>query len=231
MALVEDDADIRDDAIVERPRRVQKHPLLSEIYERHDELIADFLPDGETLEVAFGQYMHPQADIGLEAWPSNVADTDSPAVVGDARSLPFEANSFDAVIGRRFLHHVPQADQADIVEEAARIVKPGGRLILLEGTPGYYRRATKGIAFRIGLLGEDSDIYGHLSSEELYEVVDSTTTVVSHESLGSPLMPASISESPLSRRIFPLYRRTQFVKWWTLVVGEVKGASSGISGD
>jgi SAM-dependent methyltransferase len=221
MALVEDDADIRDDAIVEQPRSVRKHPLLSEIYEHHDELIADFLPSGDTLEVAFGQYMHPRADVGLEAWPSNVAETDSPAIAGDARSLPFETNSFDAVIGRRFLHHVPQGDRVEILREAARVVAPGGRIVLLEGTPGYYRRATKGIAFRMGLLGADSDIYGHLTSEELYETVSSTCEVLYHDSLGSPLMPASISESGLSKHLFPVYRRTQFVKWWTLVVGEV----------
>jgi len=221
MALAEDDADIRGDAIVERPRRVRTHPLLSEIYEYHDELIADFLPGGDALEIAFGQYLHPQADIGLEAWPSNAYETESTAVVGDARSLPFAANSFAAVIGRRFLHHVPESGRVDILREARRVVEPGGRIILLEGTPGYYRKVMKGIAFRVGLLGEDSDIYGHLSSDELYEAVNSTSDVVHRRSLGSPLMPASISESRVSRYIFPLYRRTQFVKWWTLVVGEV----------
>jgi len=222
MASVEDGAEIRNDAIVERPRRVQKHPLLSEIYRYHDELIADYLPDGQTLEVAFGRHMHPGADVGLEAWPSNVHEADDVAVAGDARSLPFAANAFDAIIGRRFLHHVPRTDRLDILREAARVVAPGGRIVLLEGTPGYYRRATKGIAFRIGLLGADSDVYGHLSSDELYEIVDSTLDVVCHEPLGSPLMPASISESRLSKHLFPLYRHTQFVKWWTLVVGEVR---------
>ncbi|MFB9810336.1 hypothetical protein [Haloarcula sebkhae] len=37
---------------------------------------------------------------------------------------------------------------------------------------------------------------------------------------GSPLMLASISESDASARLLDLYERTQFVKWWTLVVGE-----------
>lgn len=216
-----DDADIREEAIVEQPRRVKKHPLLSEIYKHHDEFISDFLPNGDTLEIAFGQYMHPQADVGLEAWPSNVYEMERTAVIGDARSLPFEEDSFDAIIGRRFLHHVPEKDRAKIINESSRVVKPGGRIIILEGTPGLYRKLTKGIAFRLGFLGEDSDIYGHLSDDELYEIVNSSFTIVYNKSLGSPLMPASISESQLSKYVFPFYQRTQFVEWWTLIVGEL----------
>jgi len=33
-------------------------------------------------------------------------------------------------------------------------------------------------------------------------------------------MLASISESDASARLLDLYERTQFVKWWTLAVGE-----------
>jgi len=30
---------------------------------------------------------------------------------------------------------------------------------------------------------------------------------------------ASIAQSPLAASLFPLYERTQCVKWWTFVVG------------
>ena len=220
--MSEADWDIREDAIVERPRSVTKHPLLTEIYDRHDQLISQFLPDGPSLEIAFGQYMHPEADIGLEAWPQNVRDVDRTAVVGDARSLPFDDESFDGVIGRRFLHHVPREHRRDILQETSRILKPDGTVILLEGTPGLFRRLTKGAAFRLGVLGDDSDVYGHLTRDRMYELVDSEFEVVAEQTLGSPFMLASISESELSKSLFPIYRRTQFVQWWMLVVGEVE---------
>ena len=219
--MATEDWGIRGDAIVEQPRSIRKHPLLSEIYGHHDELIAEHLPKGETLEVAFGQYMHPEADVGLEAWPSNVHAIDRTALAGDARSLPFDDDTFDAVVGRRFLHHVPEEGRRSILREARRVLKPGGRIVVLEGTPGIYRKLTKGVAFRLGVLGDDSDVYGHLSSDEILDLLASEFEVVADRSLGSPFMIAGISESDLSRHLLALHRRTQFVKWWTLAVGEV----------
>lgn len=216
-----DDWGIHADAIVEQPRSVRKHPLLSAIYERHDELIGEHLRGDQTLELAFGRYMHPDADVGLEAWPDNAHATNRPAVTGDARSLPFDDDSFDAVIGRRFLHHVPEEGRREILSEAARVLKPGGRIVILEGTPGLYRKLAKGIAFKLGVLGDDSDVYGHCSRDEIAYLVDAEFDVVEERALGSPLMPASITESELSRHLLPAYERTQFVTWWTLVVGEV----------
>ncbi|WP_135305297.1 class I SAM-dependent methyltransferase [Haloarcula amylovorans] len=212
--------DIQDGAIVEQPREIRRHPLLARIYERHDALISESLSTGRTLELAFGQHMHPDADVGLEGWLSNAQSVPDPAVAGDARSLPFEDASFGTVIGRRFLHHVPPEDRQRILSEAARVLKPGGRVVLLEGTPGLYRRLTKGVAFRLGLLEEDTDIYGHLSEADVYELVAQEFDVVTKRTLGSPLMVASIAESDLSKHLYEAYQRTQFVKWWTFVVGE-----------
>ncbi len=210
---------VQDGAVVEQPRDIQRHPLLSAIYDRHDELIADHLPGGETLELAFGQHIHPQADVGTEAWRSNAAGVGRPAVLGDARSLPFDDGVFDAVIGRRFLHHVPEADRADILQEVNRVLQPGGRVVLVEGTPGLYRRLTKRTAFRLGLLDEDNDRYGHLSETGVTDLVSAQFEVLTTRTLGSPLMLASIAQSPLAASLFPLYEWTQCVKWWTFIVG------------
>jgi len=217
--MAETDWAVQDGAIVEQPRDVRKHPLLAEIYHSHDERIAAHLPPGETLELAFGQHMHPDADVGVEAWASNADAVSGPTVTGDARSLPFEDESFDAVVGRRFLHHVPPADRTAIMREARRVLAPGGRVILLEGTPGLYRRLTKNAAFKLGLLEEDTDIYGHLSEQAVERLVAGTFDVVEVETLGSPLMLASIATSDIASSLFPLYERTQYVKWWTFAVG------------
>ena len=215
---------VQDGAVVEQPRDVQRHPLLAEIYDKHDALIADYLPDGETLELAFGRHIHPQADLGTEAWRSNAVGVGRPAVLGDARSLPFDDGAFEAVIGRRFLHHVPEADRADILQEAHRVLRPGGRVVLVEGTPGLYRRLTKGTAFRLGLLAADNDRYGHLSETAVTDLVRETFELVTKRTLGSPLMLASIAQTPLAASLFPLYQRTQCVKWWTFIVGRKPAA-------
>lgn len=208
-----------DGAIVERPRSISRHPLLDSIYDRHDELIAEFTT-GRTLEVAFGRHPHPMADIGVEAFPENSHDVGGiDAVTADARSLPFVEDSFRTVIGRRFLHHVPALDRDTLLDEVDRVLTDDGRLILIEGTPGLYRKLTKGIAFELGVLGEDTDEYGHLDSEELLRTVRRAGFgVVESRSLGSPLMPLSILESEWTRRLTGLYERTQFVRWWTFVV-------------
>lgn len=164
--------------------------------------------------------MHPRADIGLEGWPSNAETVSKPALAGDARALPFDDDSFDAVIGRRFLHHVPPADRPEILQEAARVLRPEGRIALLEGTPGLYRKLTKGAAFRLGLLEQDTDIYGHLSETAVTDLVSDSFEIIEKQTLGSPLMLASISESNVSARLLDLYERTQLIKWWTFVVGE-----------
>lgn len=50
--------------------------------------------------------------------------------VGDAELLPFVADSFDTVIATLALCSIPDHEMA--VEQMARVLRPGGRLVLLE---------------------------------------------------------------------------------------------------
>ena len=68
-------------------------------------------------------------------------------VFGDGTSLPFADGSFDTVLATEVLEHLPTPDLA--VAEAARILKPGGKLLVtvpfcqpLHELPGDYYRFT-----------------------------------------------------------------------------------------
>jgi ubiquinone/menaquinone biosynthesis C-methylase UbiE len=50
---------------------------------------------------------------------------------GDARRLPFADGAFDVVVSKEVLHNIYDASERDTaVREIARVLKPGGRLLL-----------------------------------------------------------------------------------------------------
>lgn len=53
-------------------------------------------------------------------------------VVGDCENLPFEENSFDAIICSNSFHHYPNPEK--FFESTKRVLRPGGRLILQDYT-------------------------------------------------------------------------------------------------
>jgi ubiquinone/menaquinone biosynthesis C-methylase UbiE len=53
-------------------------------------------------------------------------------VVGDCENLPFEENSFDAIICCQSFHHYPNVQ--DFFNSVYRVLRPGGRLILRDMT-------------------------------------------------------------------------------------------------
>ncbi len=64
---------------------------------------------------------------------------------GDAGRLPFRSNAVDVVTGHSFLYQVP--DRSATLTECARVLRPGGRLILMEPNE---RPATVRGVFRLG---------------------------------------------------------------------------------
>lgn len=89
-------------------------PVLARASETTDAVGLDF--SGEQLRLA-GEHA-PTAD----------------RMQGDMTTLPFSADSFDAVVAYWSVIHVPLADHQTVVDEFARVLRPGGRLLLCEGT-------------------------------------------------------------------------------------------------
>ncbi|MFH1338607.1 MAG: class I SAM-dependent methyltransferase [Candidatus Omnitrophota bacterium] len=56
----------------------------------------------------------------------------SPGLVnGDAANLPFKDKTFGFVFDRGCFHHIPMAERPQYVEEAHRVLKPGGNFLLI----------------------------------------------------------------------------------------------------
>lgn len=74
---------------------------------------------------------------GIDPEPSAVARAGNLVpranfMVGQAESLPFGDKTFDLLVTVNALHHVPVAVMAKALDEARRVVKPEGRVIVIE---------------------------------------------------------------------------------------------------
>ena len=49
--------------------------------------------------------------------------------------LPLDPESFDVVVIRDVLPHVPEHDRGRAVQEAHRVLRPGGRCLVIDGAP------------------------------------------------------------------------------------------------
>jgi len=59
--------------------------------------------------------------------------------IGDAEKLPFEDNTFDAVINKWLLWTLPDPEKA--VSEWQRVLKPGGHLVIIDGNWWNFRKS------------------------------------------------------------------------------------------
>jgi predicted SAM-dependent methyltransferase len=61
-------------------------------------------------------------------------------VVGDARKLPFEDNSFEEILSRFFLEHLLRSDAKKALLEMNRVLVPNGRLEIIVPNLEYFCR-------------------------------------------------------------------------------------------
>jgi SAM-dependent methyltransferase len=87
-------------------------------------------------------------------------------VQGDSERLPFATGSFDFVTCANSFHHYPHQDRA--VAEMNRVLKPGGRLLLIDG----YRDGLWGwFIYDVCVAGVEGDVH-HASARRFRELFD-----------------------------------------------------------
>ncbi|ACB49871.1 putative methyltransferase [Crocosphaera subtropica ATCC 51142] len=106
----------------------EKKPILRALYRTwYQEMTAQLSP-GETLELGGGSG-------NFKEFAPNVTSSDIVPlpwidVVADAQDMPFQDQSFDNIVMFDVLHHIENVTL--FFNEALRILRPGGRIIMME---------------------------------------------------------------------------------------------------
>lgn len=95
-----------------------------------------------TLAIAARRRVGPNADVrGIDPSEEMIARAKAKALreglavtfeVASAQKLPFDDASFDVVLSSLMLHHLPDLARKDAVHEMRRVLKPNGRLLVVE---------------------------------------------------------------------------------------------------
>jgi SAM-dependent methyltransferase len=121
--------------------------------------------------------------------------------VADVHDLPYRASSFDSILVFHTLTYAEKPQRA--LEESARVLRPGGRVVVLtlqahekrditapygERHPGFTPRALKGLLTRAGLHVTFSDVACREAKKPHFEVV---LSIAQKPKPGSPKNPRS----------------------------------------
>lgn len=112
-----------------RRQIIREKPFLEAIYREWYSLVLARLPTtGRLLELGSGAGF--LRDMAPEVITSEVFPTPGVMLVADGRRMPFRTAGLDAIVMTDVFHHIP--DVAAFLAEAARCVRPGGRMVMIE---------------------------------------------------------------------------------------------------
>ncbi len=112
----------------EQERAWVRKPSLRKIYSRYIHLVFQSCRPGTTLELGAGSGVLKKC--GYDVLSADIEPMPDIDIVSDAQSLPFGDESFENIIAIDLFHHLERPVR--LLREARRVLKPGGRLILLE---------------------------------------------------------------------------------------------------
>lgn len=132
---------------VSKPRDTER--FLNSLQWTGDERVLDIGCGRGVLLINVAKHLSTGRAVGIDIWSKNLQSGNSPVRTlenaklegvadrvdlkdGDARTLPFESASFDLVLTSLVFHHIPPQDRRHAFNEAIRVLRPGGRMIMRE---------------------------------------------------------------------------------------------------
>lgn len=111
------------------------------------------------LDVGAGAYPVTPDSVTVDSQPGKHPDFEADL----ARGLPFPDGSFDSVTLLEVLEHFHAADQAGVLAEAARVLEPGGQLVLTTPYSRAHWRAIQRVMWFVRSRTTQSEYYrnGH----------------------------------------------------------------------
>lgn len=129
-----------------------------------------------TLAIVARRHVGPAGDVaGIDASPEMLARAERKAKRAGAavlfkrataQALPFPDAQFDAVFATVMFHHLPRKGREECAGEMRRVMKPGGRVLVVDFVAPVQRRSD--------LLGHFRRRHGHVSLDEIVTTLEAT---------------------------------------------------------
>jgi SAM-dependent methyltransferase len=118
------------DALAEQERAWEERPLVQSLYRSWFEAIADRMSDVPGVSVELGSGIGRFRDVWPSVVTTDVEPTPWAARVADAENLPFGEDEVANLVLIDVFHHL--ARPARFFDEAVRVLRPGGRVVILD---------------------------------------------------------------------------------------------------
>lgn len=152
---------------------------------------------------------------------------DASVAVANAQRLPFKDGVFDFVVMKRVLHHI--ADPEMTLKEVRRVIKKGGKVVILDGNPSsWYRVSVLKIADLLG-IDHESTLFRHLTYPEIRGILNNCNFDVQNigaSGFFTPLALLNFGKPGLWKVLHKLEdffeHRLRWFMWYSLIVGTAK---------
>lgn len=117
--------------VVLKPEMVRHYGLTPIIDERHDMVLKHV--KGKVLDIGCGENLLVKKHgngVGVDVHPWKGID-----VLVDTAYLPFQDETFDTIIFMASLNHIPKPIRSKVLEEARRVLKDSGQILVTMITP------------------------------------------------------------------------------------------------
>ncbi len=134
---------------------------------------------------------------GLRSALATLGVTPTSLVQADIRKLPFPDGHFDGVVAFSILEHLKRDELIEAAAELARVIEPGGRLLV--GCPAVHKAMNAAFA-AIGFSGIEEHHFSAIS--DVISACDARFTVVKHATLPSIMYRAPLGLAPYTAVLF-----------------------------